>query len=135
MRAVYCSLDPATAIFEVAVHTGFDALDTVRHVLTAGTVTDLANVKIVDPASVPNPNWLKPGSVSAGQQAFGDGLLALHPFTIVPSAISTHSWNLIFVAAAATGAYAIRLQEDLALDPGSTRRHPERLPAAKPCGG
>jgi RES domain-containing protein len=36
---------------------------------------------------------------------------------IVPSAVSTHSWNLIFVAAAATGAYAIGLQEDFALDP------------------
>jgi RES domain-containing protein len=117
VRAVYCSLDPATAILEVAVHTGFDALDTVRHVLTAATVTDLSKVNVVDPTSVPNANWLRPGSVSAGQQAFGDGLLALHPFVIVPSAVSTHSWNLIFVAAAATGAYAIGLQEDFALDP------------------
>ena len=30
VRAVYCSVDPATAILEVAVHKGFKALDTVR---------------------------------------------------------------------------------------------------------
>ncbi|MEA2728512.1 MAG: hypothetical protein QOF70_2987, partial [Acetobacteraceae bacterium] len=29
VRAVYCSVDPATAILEVAVHKGFRALDTV----------------------------------------------------------------------------------------------------------
>ena len=40
VRAVYCSLDPATAILEVAVHKGFRALDTVPHVLTALTITD-----------------------------------------------------------------------------------------------
>ena len=34
VRAVYCSIDPATAILEVAVHKGFKALDTVPHVLT-----------------------------------------------------------------------------------------------------
>uniref|UniRef100_UPI003F94965A RES family NAD+ phosphorylase n=1 Tax=Rhodoblastus sp. TaxID=1962975 RepID=UPI003F94965A len=34
VRAVYCSIDPATAILEVAVHTGFEALDSVPHVLT-----------------------------------------------------------------------------------------------------
>ena len=35
VRAVYCAVDPATAILEVAVHKGFPALDTVPHVLTA----------------------------------------------------------------------------------------------------
>ncbi|MBR0750154.1 RES domain-containing protein [Bradyrhizobium japonicum] len=38
LRAVYCSVDPATAILEVAVHKGFRALDTIPHVLTAITV-------------------------------------------------------------------------------------------------
>src|SRR5690606_37439658 len=37
VRAVYCSLDPATAILEVAVHKGFKPLDTVAHALTAVT--------------------------------------------------------------------------------------------------
>ena len=69
VRAVYCSLDPATAILEVAAHEGFPALDTVPHVLTAATITDLSNVHVVEPASVPNPNWLRPGVPSAGQQA------------------------------------------------------------------
>jgi RES domain-containing protein len=121
VRAVYCSIDPATAMLEVAVHTGFRALDTDPHVLTALTITDPARVHVVDPASVPNPNWLRPGIPGAGQQAFGDALLAVHAFVAIPSAVSTHSWNLLFVAANAAGAYALTLQEDFALD---TRLHP-----------
>jgi RES domain-containing protein len=121
VRAVYCSIDPATAILEVAVHTGFAALDTVPHVLTAVTVADCARVHVVDPADVPNPRWLHPGTPSAGQQAFGDALLARHGFVLIPSVISTHSWNLVFVGTAAAGAYALRSQERFALD---TRLHP-----------
>jgi len=127
VRAVYCSLDPATAILEVAAHEGFKALDTVPHVLTAVTITDPSRVQIVEPAAVPNPNWLRPGSPSAGQQAFGDSLLALHAFVVIPSTVSTHSWNVIFIAAAAIGAYTMRLQERFALDtqlhPLSTQNH------------
>lgn len=36
MRAVYCSFDPATTVLEVAVHKGFDVLDSVAHVITCG---------------------------------------------------------------------------------------------------
>jgi RES domain-containing protein len=121
VRAVYCSFDPATAILEVAAHNGFKALDTVPHVLTAATIVDVSHVHVVDPASVPNANWLRPGSPSAGQQAFGDALLAQHGFIVLPSAVSTHSWNVIFVAATAAGAYTVRLQKDFALD---QRLHP-----------
>ena len=39
VRAVYCSVDPATAILEVAVHKGFKALDIVPHVMTAVTIS------------------------------------------------------------------------------------------------
>jgi RES domain-containing protein len=123
--AVYCSLDPATAILEVAVHTGFKALDTVPHVLTAMTITEPSSVHVVDPASVPNPNWLRPGIPSAGQQAFGDALLARHKFVAISSAVSTHSWNLIFVGATAAGSYVLRSQEAFALD---TRLHPPAAP-------
>lgn len=121
VRAVYCSLDPATALIEVAVHKGFKALDTVPHVLTALTMTDPSRVHVVDPAAVPNRNWLRPGIPSAGQQAFGDELLARHPFVVIPSAVSSHSWNVVFIAANAAGAYALRMQEEFALD---TRLHP-----------
>jgi len=121
VRTVYTSLDPATAVLEVAVHTGFAALDTVAHVLTAATVLDPSAIHIIQPEDVPNPNWLRPGIPGAGQQAFGDALLARHPFVLIPSAVSSHSWNLIFVAAVAAGKYAIRLQERFALD---TRLHP-----------
>lgn len=72
LRAVYCALDPATAIPEVAVHKGFQALDTVPHAMTAALISDLGGVHIVQPEAVPNPNWLRPGIPSAGQQAFGD---------------------------------------------------------------
>jgi RES domain-containing protein len=123
IRAVYCSIDPATAILEVAVHKGFRALDMVPHVLTALTIVAPLRVHVVDPASIPNPNWLRPGIPGAGQQAFGDALLAQHSFVVIPSAVSTHSWNVVFVAATAAGAYAIRSQERFALD---TRLHPPR---------
>ena len=123
LRAVYCSIDPATAILEVAVHKGFKALDTVPHVLTALTIIDASSVHVVDRASVPNPDWLRPGIPGAGQQAFGGALLARHTFIVIPSAVSSHSWNLIFVRTTATGAYAIRFQEPFALD---TRLHPTK---------
>ena len=121
VRAVYCSIDPATAILEVAVHKGFKTLDTVAHVLTAMTITDPKAVYVVEPASLPNPNWLRPGIPGAGQQAHGNQLLSTHRFVAIPSAVSVHSWNLIFVATAASGAYSMKMQEKFALD---TRLHP-----------
>ena len=121
VRAVYCSIDPATAILEVAVHKGFKALDTVPHVLTAIDIVDPSSVHVVDPATVPNQNWLRPGIPGAGQQAFGDDLLSKHKFIVIPSAVSTASWNLVFVGSKAAGAYSIRSQEPFALD---TRLHP-----------
>jgi len=125
VRAVYCSIDPATAILEIAVHKGFQALDTVAHVLTSLRVARAASIHVVEPASVPDPDWLQPGIPSSAQQAFGTALLARHAFIVIPSAVSRHSWNLIFVSETAAGAYAMRSQEPFALDP---RLHP----AAKP---
>ena len=70
------------------------------------------------------PDWASPSL----EAMFGDrfevevnALLACHPFVIIPSAVSSHSWNVIFTAAAATGAYELRSQERFALD---TRLHP-----------
>jgi RES domain-containing protein len=116
VRAVYCSIDPATAILEVAVHKGFKALDTVPHILTSMIVSAPANVHVVDPVSVPNPGWLWPGLPGAGQQDFGDDLLARHEFVMIPSAVSSNSWNLIFVGPGAAGSYALRSQKPFALD-------------------
>ncbi|CDM60724.1 hypothetical protein LPU83_pLPU83c_0162 (plasmid) [Rhizobium favelukesii] len=96
VRAVYCSVDPSTAILEVAVYKSFRTLDTVAHVLTAADITDTSSMHVVDPTTVPNPNWLHPGIPSAGQQAFGDELLQKHRFVGIPSAVSSHSWNLVF---------------------------------------
>jgi RES domain-containing protein len=121
VRAVYCALDPAVAILEVAVHTGFRTLDTVPYVLTAARITDIADVHVVKSDAVPNPNWLRPGTPSAGQQAFGDDLLRRHRFVTIPSAVSTHSWNLIFDPVKAKRLYDLDFQEPFALDP---RLHP-----------
>jgi RES domain-containing protein len=121
VRGVYTSLDPATTILEIAANKGFATLDTVPHMLTAVTILDPAQIHIVQSADVANSNWLRPGVPSAGQQAFGDALLARHAFVLIPSAVSTHSWNLVFVASSAAGLYALRLQERFALD---TRLHP-----------
>ena len=121
VRAVYCSIEPALAILEVAVHKGFKPLDIMPHVLTAVTITEPASVHVLLPDSVPNPNWLRPGIPSAGQQSFGDEQLAKYKFVLIPSAVSTHSWNLIFTAAKASGAYTMKKQERFALDP---RLHP-----------
>lgn len=125
VRAVYCAVDPATAILEVAVHKGFKALDTVPHVLTSVTISDPESVHVVYPLSIPNANWLRPGIPSAGQQEFGDDLLARHAFILIPSTVSSNSWNLIFLKADADKAYAIDSQEPFALD---TRLHPPTTP-------
>ena len=121
VRAVYCSIDPSTAILEAAVHKGFKTLDTVAHVITAAVVNETTEVHVVGPADVPNSNWLRPGLPGAGQQAFGDDLLQRHKFVVIPSVVSQHSWNLIFEAGIAAGAYTMKQQDPFALD---TRLHP-----------
>jgi RES domain-containing protein len=124
VRAVYCAIDPAVAILEVAAHAGFRTLDTVPYLLTAITILEPQNIYVVYPEMIPNPHWLISGIPSAGQMDFGDGLLAQHKFTLMPSAVSKHSWNLMFVGSNATGSYSVKLQERFARD---TRLHPRRI--------
>jgi RES domain-containing protein len=121
VRAVYCSIDPAAAILEVAVHKGFRALDTVPHVLTSLTVTDPSRIHVVGPEDVPNPNWLRSGIPSGGQQEFGDALLMRYGIVLIPSAVSIHSWNLVLTGGTPNGGFVLRSQERFALD---TRLHP-----------
>lgn len=116
VRAVYCSLDPSTAILEVAVHKGFKALDTVPHVMTAIDVEPSA-VHVVEPGAISDLDWLRPGIPDAAQQVFGDDLLARHKIVVIPSAVSRQSWNLVFVGANAVSAYSMRSQEQFVLDP------------------
>ncbi len=117
MRAVYTSLDPSTAIMEVAVHKGFKALDTTHHILTSARVKDPGSVYVLDAADVPNANWLVPGSHGPGQREFGDNLMQEHLFILIPSTVSRHSWNLIFDATRAADHFDEVQQEDFALDP------------------
>jgi RES domain-containing protein len=121
-RVVYASLDPSTAILEVAVHKGFPVLDTSPHVLTRARIPDPGRVHVVRPADVPNPHWLHPGQPSAGQREFGAVLLTAHTFVAFPSAVSSFSWNLIFDPAQAKGLYDGVEQTRFALDP---RLHPD----------
>jgi RES domain-containing protein len=116
-------VDPGTAILEVAVHVGFDLLDMTPHVLTAATIDDHENVHVVRPDIVPSSNWLRPGLPSAGQQRFGDTLLNEYSFVLIPSTVSSHSWNLMFDPDRAKGFYALHLQENFSLD---TRLNPPR---------
>jgi RES domain-containing protein len=121
VRAVYASLDPATAILEVAAHKTFRTLDTVPHVLTSARITDPSTARVITERDVPNPNWLVPGVPSTGQQQFGDALLKAHPFVVLPSAVSHHSWNIIFDASLAKPYYDNIQQERFRLD---TRLNP-----------
>ena len=124
VRAVYCSIDPSTSILELAVHKGFEALDTVPHILTSLSINDPKSICVVSPEEMPNPNWLHSGSPSAGQQKFGDALLVKHKVILIPSTVSRHSWNLIFLGGQAAKPYALKAQERFALD---TRLHlPQR---------
>lgn len=116
VKAVYCSLDPATTILEVAVHKGFGVLDTQPHVLTSMTVADPSVIKVVQPTDVPNPGWLHAGIPSAGQQAWGAALLVAHPFVLFPSVVSKSSWNLVFRPDIAAGRYAQLEQDRLVID-------------------
>lgn len=117
VRAVYCALDPATACLEVAVHKGFRVLDSRPHVLSSARIADPALIHVVRPEDVPNPNWLHPGIPNGNQQAFGTDLLTRHRFVLIPSAVSSHSWNLIFDASKPATDYADVRQERFALDP------------------
>jgi RES domain-containing protein len=119
---VYASADPSTAILEVAVHKGFAALDTIPHMLTAFVVKDVADVAAIDPVDVPNPAWLWPGTPSAGQKSYGADMLGKHPFLLIPSAVSSHAWNLVFTPQLAAGRYEVLFQERFALD---TRLNPQ----------
>lgn len=118
VRAVYGAADAATAILEVAVHTGFAALDEVPHTLFLARILSPLFVHRVDPESVPNPHWLHPGTPSLGQQRFGNALLAVHPVIMVPSVCSLRSWNLILnPEVPSEGVYEVLSEEPFALDP------------------
>jgi RES domain-containing protein len=94
-RAMYASVDPATALVEVAVHKGFEALGGSSHVLTSFVLPTLDLVKIVHPDNIPEKVWLRRGMPTPEGQAFGDALLAAAAFTLIPSVVSPWSWTLL----------------------------------------
>lgn len=130
-RVLYTSLDPATTILEVAVHKGLQGLDRVPHTLLELGI-DPAGVHIIGRSDIPDAHWLRPGTVSSNQQQFGDALLDRYPLLLVPSAVSTHSWNLLIHVPKADGLFVLKYQEPFALDP----RLSPGLPAGSlPTGG
>jgi RES domain-containing protein len=118
LPVVYCSLDPSTAILEVAVHKGFDTLNRVPHVLTtAALAIPWDDVRIVRPNELPNRLWRYPTAASGAQQSFGADLLRAHTFVVLPSAVSRWSWNLLIDTRRAAEKYTLTSQEPLDLDP------------------
>jgi RES domain-containing protein len=91
-------------------------LDVLAHSLLQLSITDPAAVHVLPPAGVPEPAWLRPGSVSAAQQRFGDALLDAHPMVALPSVVSRHAWNLL-IDAAVVPPYAVQALEPFNLDP------------------
>ena len=116
-RVLYASLDPSTAMVEVGVHKGLSTLDSVPHTLLQIQIPDPGRVHVSAAASIPNADWLRPGTVSNAQQAFGDALLSAHPLVLIASVVSTHSWNLLIDIAGAAGLFRLRSSEPFALDP------------------
>jgi RES domain-containing protein len=119
-RVVYCALDAATAILEVAVHKGFQQLGRLPHVMSSAHIADPAAIRFFSADDLPDPRWLEPGDPSPAQQAFGDGLLRAHPLVAMPSVVSRNSWNLLIAVPVATG-YRLRAQEPFVLDPRLAR--------------
>jgi len=115
MRAVYCSLDAATAILEVAVHKGFGVLARVPHMLSE-IIVSRRHVHTVHIGSIPDADWLLPDVPTIEQQTYGDALLRAHCFVMIPSVVSPKSWNLMFDAGRAAGFYSLRSQEEFVLD-------------------
>jgi RES domain-containing protein len=120
-RAVYAALDPATAIIEVAVHKSFRVLDAVPHVLTGFSLDHAADIHAVMPGDLTDAQWLVPGLATADQRRFGDTMLAAHDFVLLPSTVSSHSWNLIFDPVRASGLIDAVEQERFVLDPRLNR--------------
>jgi len=89
--------------------------------MVRATVPDLTSVHRVKPEDVPNPNWLRPGDPSVYQQGFGDDLLKKHGVVVIPSVVSTNSWNMIFTDTEAAKLIDIK-QERFALDTRFVKR-------------
>jgi RES domain-containing protein len=115
-RVVYASVDPATAVLEVAAHKGFDNLDRVPHLISCAEIFDPSLIHVVGPADIPNTNWLRPGTPGHAQQHFGMALLEVHPFVAIQSAVLPLSWNLVFNPDIAAGAYRLLHQHEFSLD-------------------
>jgi RES domain-containing protein len=122
--AIYTSIDPATAVLEVAVHKGFEVLDTVPHVVSRARVLDPRDVHVLDLTTVPNSHWLLPAIPGHGQQKFGAQLMERYAFVAIPSVVLPLSWNILFSPRTAAGKYETVSQSDFSLD---TRLNPSRI--------
>ena len=78
-------------------------------------------MQVVPPEALPNPAWLHGGTPSAGQQRFGSGWLATPGVLVIASAVSRHSWNLVFSPEAAGARVRLLQQQRLVVD---TRLNP-----------
>ena len=80
-------------------------------------ILDPSKLRVVQPDDVPDPNRPTPATPSRNQQAFGGEPLRTHGCILIPSAVSRHSWNLVFDASRAEGLHRDVVQKRFALDP------------------
>jgi RES domain-containing protein len=116
-HAIYTSLDPATAILELAVHVGFSALDKMERWLLEIEILDPASVIAIHPDSIPNPRWLTSSSPTLAQQNHGAELLDKHGIIAIPSAVSTKSWNVVIDPNKSAGMFKELSRSRFGLDP------------------
>lgn len=116
-RAVYASLDPSTAIIEVAVHKGFAVLDAQPHILTRFNIAKPKGVAVYFAKDLPDQSWLNPNMQTPAQRVWGAEQMAKAKVIVMPSAVSRNSWNLVFQAPLSDDWISQVSQESFVLDP------------------
>jgi RES domain-containing protein len=114
--AIYLSFEPACAILEVAVHKGFEVLETLPHTFSGVRISDPSKIRVVMPGELPEQAWLEGSPPTEEQQRFGDALLAKAPLVALPSVVSQQSWSLVINPSTASGLFALEFQDDFVLD-------------------
>ena len=114
-RVVYTSSDPSTAILEVAVHKHFETLARVPHLLLKILIKDGRNFPRIDRAMMP-VGWCEPGASTDDEKRFGDSELSQSPAIAVPSAVSSHSWNVLLDASGYPAVFELISSEPFELD-------------------
>ena len=71
------------------------------YLFSPARICDPSLLHVVWSDELPNPHWLTSTSPGRHQQKYGKELLRGHVCVLIPSAVSRHSWSVIFDAAQA----------------------------------